>query len=195
MIIWHSKAIIILMYHGHGSENLKRPPTYHRYTFSKQYSRLNISFAIKNPRTSSSFQQSPPYSPPYTPEVSPPSTREQRITALVNASQRPHPYNSTHSVNLYPSKCNNKPAEVQFKKQAKHVVNAFPKRKQKSGEQQLLKLLMKFNRHPSQDMSPPARKVPLFDMGPDTKSAMIPKLKARTRYNWSKERYCANRDK
>ena len=100
------------MYHGHGSENLKRPPIYHRYPFSKQYSRLNISFAINNPRTSSSFQQSPPYSPPYTPEVSPPSTREQRITALVNASQRPLQHNSTHSVNLYPSKSNNKPAEV-----------------------------------------------------------------------------------
>ena len=114
---------------------------------------------------------------------------------MASFSRSPHPHNLTHSVNLHPRKHKNKPGEVELKREVEHVCSAFPKRKQKSGEQQLLKLLMKFNRHPSQDLSPSHRKTPLFDLRSESKCAMIPKLKTRTRYNWSKDRYCANRDK
>jgi hypothetical protein len=39
-------------------------------------------------------------------------------------------------------------------------------------------------------------KNPLFsEEDPEIQKGIIPKLKNRTRYNWVKDRYCANRDK
>ena len=80
-----------------------------------------------------------------------------------------------------------------------YMTRGFPKRKQKSGEQQLLKLLMKFQGANlpslSREVSPPS-KTPLFEGEVAEKGQrMMPKLKSRPRYNWIKDRYCANRDK
>ena len=72
-----------------------------------------------------------------------------------------------------------------------YVRSGFPPRRKKTGEQQFLKLLLKFADNPNG-----AKKngMPLFEESNKEKMER-PKLKMRTTFNWTKHRYCINRDK
>ena len=83
------------------------------------------------------------------------------------------------------------PSQLSQSAEMDYIRSSFPLRKKKTGEQQFLKLLLKF----ANDGQTRREGSPLFSEDKCQPKADRPKIKMRTTFNWTKRRYCVNRDK
>jgi hypothetical protein len=145
----------------------------HQHSGQSTLSRFDLRFAISSPK--------PPRPAPSTQQFrSPPPSPSRSSFYLPRAASTVYPARSGRSPEM---------------EELDYIRMAFPSRRKKTGEQQLLKLLLKFSGETRREEKP--RIMPQKKAGRDQDGVGRdrPRLRAQTRLHWVKERYCVNRDR
>ena len=152
--------------------------------------RFNLRFNISNPKHRPNRQLSPLPGQKILPHSSLENIVEKSISPEVpemHEIQSSTFYPRKHKI----SRMTDQPPQISQSTEMDYVRSGFPLRKKKTGEQQFLKLLLKFADNPNGSKK---EGKPLFEHSSRDKFEK-PKLKMRTTFHWSKQRYCINRDK